>query len=93
MVITWRSGATTRKEDQTKLADAPEIVAYRGFHLNLYRDGDGWWILICRTDRTVSEEIAPRPCVFPNRDAAVEDAELAIDNFFRSLTVSENWPS
>jgi hypothetical protein len=92
MVMLRRSKRTVAHRRPKQLADAPKNVTYRGYQLNLHRDGDAWWVFFCRTDRTVPEEIVPRTRLFADQGAAIEEAKLVIDSFFRSLTFDDNWP-
>jgi predicted glutamine amidotransferase len=59
--------------------------------LNVRRHGDGWGVALYKADGLVADPLQSR-MDFADRDAAVAEAKLAIDNFFRSMSLCEKWP-
>ena len=70
-----------------------EATVYRGYRLNIQPHAGGWKVLVYGADRLVAGPAVPSTMISADRDACIAEAKLGIDNFFKSLSLSEDWPN
>lgn len=69
------------------MASDVQVVIYRGFRLNIHRHGRGWAVTLFKAEGKVSEPTVETA----NRQTAVSEAQSAIDQFFASMRLVEEW--